>query len=431
MFLNRGAVLLVLGTMVMGLALVGSLQPAAAQESVLFAGWSGEEEASKPFFQWMISSFNAANPDVEVRWLGWPWDQTQQQLVLRYQSRQAPDIAQIDVNWLYTFAALDALVDLNTVIGADRLAELMDPGLLALGQVNGRQLAIPWTTASIGLVANPKILEKAGVTSPPETVDEFVAALEAIKATQPDVIPYAISTKNNATISGDFQAWLWTFGGRIFDADGNVVVNSPATVQALRWLKDLLDRGLIARDVDRFDARTMFAQQRVGFYDDAILAKNVARANSGLGPAFDENIMPLARPVLQRGDTPRSVAWGHLLVVFKQPQPVTADSGAVRFLNYVVFEDLVPLEYFKSQGLLPTSRSALAADIVQQDEYSATWAQFTRTSTPNETSRWPNGAQMTNVIGEEVQAAILGLKTPEQAARDMASRLQALVDEVR
>jgi multiple sugar transport system substrate-binding protein len=403
---------------------------AAAQETVLFAGWSGEEQASKPIIEWMISSFNEANPDAQVTWLGWPWGQTQQQLVLRHRSGQAPDVAQLDMSWLQTFAVMDALVDLNEVFGREFLEERIDPGLLALGEVDGRQLAIPWTTASIGMLANEEVLRQAGVESLPTTVEEFEAALEAIRANVPGVVPYGFSTKGNSMISADFQAWLWTFGGEIFDADGNVVVDSPATVATLEWLSDLMDRGLLARDVDRFDARTIYARHGVGFYDDAIMARSIARSNSG-DEDFDEHVVALPRPVVEVGADPRSVAWGHHLVLFKQADAVTADDAAARFLHHLVFDDEVPLAYFEDQGLLPVTRSALAAEVVREDEYATGWAAFTATSRRNETVHWPNAAQMTDVIGEEVQAVLLGQKEPARAAADMARRLGALADEVR
>jgi multiple sugar transport system substrate-binding protein len=404
---------------------------AVAQEQVLFAGWSGEEQASKPIIEWMVSSFNEAHDDAEVTWLGWPWAQTQQQLVLRYRSGQAPDVAQLDMAWLQTFAVMDALVDLNEVFGREFLAERIDPGVLALGQVDGRQLAIPWTTASIGMLGDAEVLQQAGVEELPTTVEEFEAALEAIRSSVPDVVPYGFSTKGNSMISADFQAWLWTFGGRIFDDEGNVVVDDDATVRTLDWLVDLMERGLIARDLDRFDARTLYARHGIGFYDDAIMARSIARSNSG-NPDFDEHVVALPRPVAEPGAEPRSVAWGHHLVLFKQPgEEITADSAAARFLHHLVFDDRVPIAYFEDQGLLPVTRSALAAEVVREDPYATGWAEFTATSRRNETIHWPNAAQMTDVIGEEVQAVLLGQKDSQRAAADMARRLAALADEVR
>jgi multiple sugar transport system substrate-binding protein len=36
-----------------------------------------------------------------------------------------------------------------------------------------------------------------------------------------------------------------------------------------------------------------------------------------------------------------------------------------------------------------------------------------------------NGAQISDIIGAEVQAAVLGMKSPQQASDDMQSKLEA------
>ncbi len=54
-----------------------ALSPVWAQ-TITFGGWSGEEEAARPVIMEMIDTFNEANPDVTVEWLGYPWAQVQQ-----------------------------------------------------------------------------------------------------------------------------------------------------------------------------------------------------------------------------------------------------------------------------------------------------------------------------------------------------------------
>lgn len=405
----------------------------AYSQSFTFAGWSAEEEASRPVIFEMLESFNQANPGTQATWLGWPWSQVQQSLVLRYRSGEATELSQLQERWLPTFATLDALVDLGEVFGQDYLESQIDPGLLRLGNIGGKQLGIPWTAASIGMVANTRVLSDAGVSELPTTVDEFVESLRAIKAHNPDSVPYALMTKNNLSMSPDFQIWLWTFGGQVFDEDGNVLVDSPEGLAALTFMVDLLNEGLAARDIDRPDARRLFAQHQTGFYFDAPLARGFARTNSGDGDAFDRHVAALPTPVLEEGNPPRSVAWGHLLVMFKharQEQP-TVDSGPARLLAHLAFNDEPQLAYFDAVGLFPVSRSALAAPAISSDDYVSVWSQAATTALRDEPSLWPNSAELTNVIGEEVQSALLGQKTPERAITDMAARLESLMQEVR
>ena len=205
-------------------------------------------------------------------------------------------------------AAMGVLKDLGPVVeGTD-----YTNAALSSGQINGVQYGIPWTTASIGMVANMGLLEEAGVTEIPTTIEEFEAALEALKAYDPDVIPYAAMT-DTAQLK-DIIPWIWTFGGTVIDEDGNVVLNDEGTIAAVEWYASLLERGLIAADMDRFDARQLFAEGRVGFYEDAIVAKSLA-AGTAPDSGIAENVVPVPRPVLNEGDEPQALLWGHILVV--------------------------------------------------------------------------------------------------------------------
>ena len=64
------------------------------------------------------------------------------------------------------------------------------------------------------------------------------------------------------------------------------------------------------------------------------------------------------------------------------------------------------LRYFKDLGLFPVTNTALAP--LAQDPYVTTWSRDARTSDRDETSKWPNGADLTTIVGEEVQSAMLG-----------------------
>ncbi len=137
----------------LGLGAAGG--PAFAQQRALtYIGWSHDEAASKPVLTEMFSAFSAANPAVRLETIGFPWAQMQQNLILRMRAGQPLDVAQLAERWLPTFAALNNLADLNELFGRAALEEKIDPGLLRIGQSGGKQLGLPWTAASIGMVAN-------------------------------------------------------------------------------------------------------------------------------------------------------------------------------------------------------------------------------------------------------------------------------------
>ena len=409
-------------------SLLGSTSLWAQAKSLTYVGWSQDEAASKPTLAAIFDNYRKANADVKLDIVGFPFAQMQQNVLLRLRSGQALDVVQLAERWLPQFGSTGKMQDLNEVFGKAHLAKLINPKVLELGEYKGKQLGLPWTAGSIGMVANAKVLKDAGVNVPPQTVDAFIEALRAIKKSQPQSVPYAMTTKNNNSMSPDFQVWLWTFGGKLFDSKGKVTVNSAAGVRALTFMADLVKEGLVAKDIDRPDSRKMFGQNQTGFYQDAPLARGFARSNSGKGLDFDSNVLAMATPVLRGGDAPQSFAWGHLLTMFSADKAARDPKGVrAGFMSHLALNDISQLAYFKDQGLFPVTNTALAQ--LASDPYVTAWTKAARSSERDEISMWPASAETTTIVGEEVQGALLGQKTAQAAIESMGKRLEAKMAE--
>lgn len=388
--------------------------------SIVWAGWSGEEEATKDIFQKMMDTYEAETGNA-VTWVGWTWADTAQQLLIRVQGSEQLDIAQTDISIFNTVAQAGVLADWNEILGEDYLKENFEEAALAAGNIDGKQLGLPWSMASISMVYNPEMLAKAGWDKTPATIAEFEQCMADVKAMDASIVPYGLSTKD-ATCAGDFMPWLWAFGGSIFGEDGSVTINSQATVDCLNWYKSLLDKGYIAMDTGRGDSRQLFAQGKMVFYDDAVVAKGQA-VNNGVAPENVVNVCSaMLRPVLAEGDAPQSTMWGHMLVAFEASQ----NKEAVADMAKVLTSDAIALEYFEKNGMPPVTKSAAATDAVKNDAYLNGFLSSTATARLEETARMANANEIKSIITEEVQSVLLGQKTAEQAAADMEGRLNSL-----
>lgn len=340
---------------------------------------------------------------------------------LHAQGGEQLDLAQADIGIFNTIAAADVLADWNEILGEDYLKENFEQSALDVGNIDGKQLGLPWSMASITMVYNPEILAAAGWDKVPTTIEEFEQCMADIKAYNPEIIPYAVSTKD-ATCAGDFMPWLWTFGGAIFNDDGTVAINSDAAVKCVEWYQKLMDKGYIAMDTGRGEARQMFAQGQVAFYDDAVVAKGQA-VNNGVAPEDVVKVCSaMSRPVLNTGDQPQSTMWGHMLVTFKNSeyQQEAAD------LAKTLVSDEVAMDYFENNGMPPVTKSMASKDEVKNDAYLNGFLQATSTARLEETARMTNASEVKTILTEELQYALLGQKTAEQAVADMAARLNAL-----
>jgi len=387
----------------------------AAPKPFSFASWSLNEAAGKPVIQGMMDSF-AAKKKVKVTGVSYPYNAYLDQMILQIRGGQFSGVADVDIAWLSAFAALGKLRDLSPAAQGRGYT----PSALASGQHKGKQLGLPWTTGAIGLVANKELLGRAGITKMPTTIVEFEAALTDLKGLGGGVIPYAASTK--AAQLKDMLIWMQTFGSPLLEGD-KVTIGDDASVEAMTWYKSLFDKGLIAPDVDRFAARALFGQGKAAMYDDAIVGKAAVLKTSSY-PDLASKMEPLARPVLQAGDRPRALLWGHVVVVVDGEGADTATD----FAQWITSDLATTLGYFKALSLPPTTEKALKSPTVTQDAFTTAFGErITATATPNPFWPFPQYAQMETVVAEQVQAVLVGKASPVDAMKAAGKSVQALI----
>ena len=389
---------------------------AAVAEDASFVSWAYSEAAGRDFIEREVSKIEGA--DVEL--IGFPWNQMVQNLILRHRSGKPTEAVQVQERWMPMLVGLSALQDLNTVFPDGELAAKVDPGLLGMGEFGGIQYGVPWTAGSIALVANGRVLEAAGVDKIPATMEEFRAALEKIKENVPNSVPFGLSTTNPNLIQVESQIVFWQFGARFFDGNA-VAIDTPEARQALQFIVDLVDDGLIARGNDRNATRSLYAQELVGFYFDPPVARGIARRQSGEGEAYDAAVFPVPMPSTGNGEPPRSVIWAHLLGIMSGGD-VDVDAGRA-IVEHFALKSETQVAYWNELGLFPTTLEALK--MIDADSYVTDWIEIAGTAMLDEPASFENSAELRKIIGEEIEAAMLSTKSVDQAISDMANRLGA------
>lgn len=409
--MRRSLVLVVVlvGVLMLSISAITAQEP----QEITFTGWSINEGLSRDVILGFANSYAEAN-SITITPVAFPFNEYLNQVILQANGGQLSGAVQLDVAWMAPMAALGVLRDLGAVVPEGVYTD----AALQSCQVDGVQYGLPWTTASIGMVANQELLAAAGITELPTTIEEFEAALEALEAYNPDVIPYAAMT--DVAQLKDIIPWIYTFGGSVIAEDGTVSLGDEGSVAAVEWYASLLERDLIAADVDRFDARQLFAQGLVGFYDDAILARSLAAGNK---PAdLELTVVPVPRPVLNEGDAPQSLLWGHCVGVVDD----AAGDAAADFALYLTGTPEVGISYFEQLSLPPTTVEALASDVVSGDTYVSTWSnEVTAFASPNPFWGYPESARMESLLGEAVQSVFLG---DASAADALAAAAEDITD---
>jgi multiple sugar transport system substrate-binding protein len=400
---------------------LGAATAGPVRADVEFMTWTYTEETGQKIVQTMMDGFSS-DSGVTVVPQGYAWGEMMKNYLLRARSANLPDVGQVQGRLLPILKDVPGIVDFNTIYSREELEARFTPGFLAMGEVDGKQIALPWIGGTVGWVANQEVLDAAGVTEMPTTIDEFREALVKVRDNVPNSVPFGMATKNENSIVLDYMILVATFGGRVI-TDGKPTVNSPEAVAALTFATELVQERLAAPEIDRPDARRLFGQGATAFFIDAPVARTFARQFSGRGEEIDGAVKPIPGPVVAEGGTPVSIQWGHVITLFGD-ENAAPDSDAVKWIDYLLSDDVL-VAYATDQSTLPATASGQTNERVTSDQYLADWAAASVSPIRHDIASLDNGAEVSAIIGEEFQAAILGQKSPEQAANDMQARLEA------
>ena len=256
------------------------------------------------------------------------------------------------------------------------------------------------------------------------TPDEFVGILEALKAANPNVYPMALFALNNQADTWNL-AYLRMFGNQFYSDDNHLVVNEDSGVKALEYILNLYNSGLTVPGAESLDSNTnnaMFQNQQiaVSFTNSVLLANLAADMESGALPAFDyrlANIPGDPHPngftyvtgamVMNTGDEARIAASKEFVKYFcTDEELVTASKNGTPVRASVVSKVSGELPYLEAYN--------------KNDQYLF-----------NFSKNLPGYTELRNVLFPELQAALTGEKTAQQALDDYVKNGNAILDEAR
>ncbi len=336
------------------------------------------------------------------------------------------DVVYASADWLPAFIAAGGLAPIDEYIAtvpADflNLADL-EPGLSNL-TFDGKVYGFPSEGDTAWLFYRTDLLEAAGI-APPKTMDEMLAAAQALNAT-PDRYGLVIGSRTDEAW-WDFMHYFWAFGGQLYDPDTlEVTVNNEAGVAALTFYSDLLQKyGVVSPDVTTYgfnEILTALAQ------DKAAMGVEWMAATQQL---TDCEQSPLVCDKLAYELVPPSVAdqygfggssWGWVV-----PAAATQKEAGYKFIEWLVGGPGAAM--WALNGGIPSNTAALSdpevVAAVPQFELLAEAMPY-RHITPLLTT----SDQIVLGMQEAAAAAVAGAKTPQQALDDAAAAIEAALVE--
>ncbi|MBO0660974.1 sugar ABC transporter substrate-binding protein [Jiella sp. MQZ9-1] len=240
---------------------------------------------------------------VDVQYVVVPANVLTERLAAAFEGNSAPDVfMQLGQNSQY-YAESGLIQPLDGVLTKLRAAEGgIYESLVPQAMYKGHPYSVPIEVDVVPMYARKDLLKEVG-KDVPKTWEELREAAKAIVKQHPQYIGLGVPLSNANDAETDLRMLVWSFGGAMFSKDGSAITwNSPDTVAAYTFIKDMVDEGTIPRSVLTWDdggnntayqtGRAAFIMNPPSVYswmeeNDKDLLSNTALINIPRGPGKD------------------------------------------------------------------------------------------------------------------------------------------------
>lgn len=348
-------------------------------------------------------------------------DQRRQSLVVPLKAGEAnPDAFLMDIIWIGQFAASGWLEPLDDYILRDGFD--LTPffgGIIDLAdRFKARIVALPVYVDAGLLYYRVDLLNEHGYDGPPETWNELVEMSRKIQTeerpTHPDFWAFVWQGAQYEGLVCTFLEFALSNGGDLLDADGNLTLDRPENVQALRFMRDLMTTYGISPP----NTYTEMKEEEVrSFFEsgNAVFERNWPYA-WGLHQAEESSVKgKVAISLLPRFDGGTHVAalggW-HIGISRSSDNK----DGAWRLAEFIVSRE-TQMGFALNLGWNPARQDIYdTPEIAQNVPHLARLKEVFRTAAarPN----LPYYSLLSRVLQRTVNAALSGSVSPEEALRD-------------
>lgn len=236
--------------LIMSIGMTGT--SALASEKVKLVFWDEcPGTVQTPLFKELLDEFMELNPDIEVEYVGIPWDSAKEKYDVAIASKATPDVASIHNTWLTEFALKGALMDLDDRFEAwDESSQFNAALIQAIRSEDseGRLFTIPYTDNMPMLWVRTDLLSAKGVEIP-TTWDAFFEAAE--KMTDLDKSVYGFTIRGGSGGASQLLHALIAYSGMtsFFDDEGNCLLNNDDAVAFVERLAQMYNVNTAASDI--------------------------------------------------------------------------------------------------------------------------------------------------------------------------------------
>ncbi|NEZ64518.1 sugar ABC transporter substrate-binding protein [Leptolyngbyaceae cyanobacterium CCMR0082] len=367
------------------------------------------------YFDQLIADFETANPDVDVVWIDVPWADMQSKILTAVSAGTAPDVVNLNPDFASQLASRNAWLPLDEQLTSEEQAVYL-PKIWKATTLNGSSFGFPWYLTTRVTLFNTDLMEQAGIDEPPSTYAELADAAKQIKETTGK---YAFFISFVAEDAADVLQSFIQMGVPLVDDAGNAAFNTLEGKAVFQYWTDLYQQDLLPREVLTQGHRRAIELYQAG--ETVFLASGAEALDNIANNAPDIAAATQTAPQITGTTGKKNVAAMNLVV----PRSTDVPEAAVKFAMYVTNNDN-QLSFAQAANVLPSTAAAIDGTLTQAPA----------DATPIEVARAVSASQLADaevlipaledakklqkVIYDNLQAAMLGDKTVDEAVSDAA-----------
>ncbi|MBE9011012.1 sugar ABC transporter substrate-binding protein [Pseudanabaenaceae cyanobacterium LEGE 13415] len=368
------------------------------------------------YFKSLFAQFEKENPGVKIRWTDVPWAEMERKILTSVAAKTAPDVVNLNPGFASQLAERGAWMNLDDKIPAD-VKQQYFPGIWQASTLNSQTFGVPWYLTTRVAIYNTDLMKQAGIAKPPATYAELAQAAKQIKDKTGKYAFFATVVPND---SGEVMESFVQMGVQLVDAQGKAAFNSPQGKAAFQYWVDMYKNGLMPKEVLTEGHRHAIDLYQQG--NTAILASGAEFLKSIAKNAPSIAKSSQSAPQITGETGKKNVAVMNVAIPKDTDQP----DAAVKFALFLT-NNANQLAFSKAANVLPSTIQAAKDPYFTTAPANATSIDKARIVSAGQLQQAEvlipvikNIKSLQQTIYENLQAAMLGQKTVDQALADAA-----------
>ncbi len=397
--------------------LISGYTSAKTELSALFMSQSAYSESD---IRAMTTDYERAHPDVQINLEFVPYEALHDKIVAaRGAGSNGYDVVLFDDMWPAEFSKFNMLKDVSNHFTPE-LKNKIFAGALNTVTWKDKQYGMPWILDTKYLYYNKAMLEKAGISTPPQSWEQVMEQSQILKEKGIVKYPLVWSWSQAEALVCDYTTMVSAFKGG-FNDNGRLTFTDPGALKAITFMKDSLDKGVTNPNSNEYleeDVRKVFSNGDAAFALNWTYMYNLANDPNQSKVAGEIGIMPAP------GDTPGEVASMNGSMGLGVSQTSSHPEQAWDYITYLTSQ---PVQNKYARLSLPIWKSSYQDPAVRNGQEALIDAADKALGVMLMRPIIPDYSRLSNMLQQHLQQILQGQETPEagmQALTKSAARLR-------